>query len=384
LGKLIKIIIVIALFTLLLIVISDYDSIYAKIKNKSLFTGEAVKNISDGAAGQRQPKAMEIPEEAGKESIVLFCPRDNCLGNLVYLINNSKKIGCAVFDLDIPELADLLKEKDARVFIDDSNYPEGGIEEKRNKENLDLRFTKQDNSGNLMHNKFCIFDNSIVMTGSFNPTSNDNEKNNNNMIVLFSKYLAENYEDELDELWKRTPENSKENSKNNQPARYPKIMLNGNLVENYFCPEDRCAEHIINILGQANESIKFMAFSFTHDGIGSKIAEMHGKGIMVKGVFEKKQNTNQYSEYFRLKNISTGINAERMDVLYDGNKYNMHHKVFIIDDKIVITGSFNPTANGDKGNDENILIIHNKGLAEEYIKEFDTIYGEAKKVEMLK
>ena len=40
----------------------------------------------------------------------------------------------------------------------------------------------------------------------------------------------------------------------------------------------------------------------------------------------------------------------------------MHHKVFIIDEEIVITGSFNPSKNADTRNDENILIINKKTM----------------------
>jgi len=52
----------------------------------------------------------------------------------------------------------------------------------------------------------------------------------------------------------------------------------------------------------------------------------------------------------------------------------MHHKVFIIDNETVITGSFNPTKNADLRNDENILIIHNKWIAKKYLKEFEKVW----------
>ena len=52
----------------------------------------------------------------------------------------------------------------------------------------------------------------------------------------------------------------------------------------------------------------------------------------------------------------------------------MHHKVFIIDNKTVITGSFNPTEGADTRNDENILIMHDKNIAQSFIKEFENLY----------
>ena len=64
-----------------------------------------------------------------------------------------------------------------------------------------------------------------------------------------------------------------------------------------------------------------------------------------------------------------------LDVIKDKNKFMMHHKVFIIDKKIVVTGSFNPTGNGDTNNDENILIIHDEGVAQKYLKEFERVWS---------
>ncbi len=54
----------------------------------------------------------------------------------------------------------------------------------------------------------------------------------------------------------------------------------------------------------------------------------------------------------------------------------MHHKVFIVDEKIVVTGSFNPTNNGDKNNDENVVIIEDSAIAEMFVQEFWRVYGE--------
>ena len=48
----------------------------------------------------------------------------------------------------------------------------------------------------------------------------------------------------------------------------------------------------------------------------------------------------------------------------------MHHKVIIIDDETVITGSYNFSRNAERSNDENILIIKNKEIAREFNREF--------------
>ena len=56
----------------------------------------------------------------------------------------------------------------------------------------------------------------------------------------------------------------------------------------------------------------------------------------------------------------------------------MHHKVVIIDDKTVITGSFNFTQTANDANDDNVLIIDSPAVATLYNQEFDKVYGMAK------
>jgi len=56
------------------------------------------------------------------------------------------------------------------------------------------------------------------------------------------------------------------------------------------------------------------------------------------------------------------------------NLYYLHQKIFVIDSKIVITGSFNPTKHAGDANDENMLIIHHSGVARKYLKEFNRLW----------
>ena len=52
----------------------------------------------------------------------------------------------------------------------------------------------------------------------------------------------------------------------------------------------------------------------------------------------------------------------------------MHHKVIVIDGKKVITGSYNFSKSANKKNDENIIIIDNADIANQYLDEFKRLY----------
>ncbi len=280
-----------------------------------------------------------IPEEKGLIEIY-FCLENNCENKLIEQALLSEKINCAFYDLNLNNLTQTLIEKKAEILVFEDNFKGVGISVK---------------SEGLMHDKFCIFDKNVIMTGSFNPTYNGNFKNNNNIIFIESKTLANNYLKEFEELKTRKEQKTKETI----------LKYNGFIIKNYFCPEDNCKQKVIKELKLAKKSIYFMTFSFTDKDIGN-ILITKNKEILVKGVMEKKRINMKY-------NLFNYLNQSRINVLTDNNPYTMHHKVFIIDEEIVITGSYNPTKNGDEKNDENILIIHDKNVAKEYLEEFERI-----------
>jgi phosphatidylserine/phosphatidylglycerophosphate/cardiolipin synthase-like enzyme len=308
-------------------------------------------------AVSERPQQVYSPPVEYKEGqmSVFFCPRDDCEEELFVFLNNSRySIHCAVYELNLPRIISLLENKnreiDVRVVVDDYYYTE--VE--------GTGFARQDGKQGLMHNKFCVVDGIRVYTGSFNPTLNCAYKNNNNMLVIESEYLARNYENEFGELWRG------EFGKGNKTV-YPVVVWNNIRVENYFCPEDGCRDKIRGEIARANKSIIFLMFSFTDDFLGNDLVIKHEEGVVVRGVFEKTK-LSEYSEFNKLS-------YQGIDVRLDKNKYNMHHKVWIIDNRTVITGSFNPSANAEYDNDENILIIEDPVIARYFIEEFDRIWG---------
>lgn len=56
----------------------------------------------------------------------------------------------------------------------------------------------------------------------------------------------------------------------------------------------------------------------------------------------------------------------------------MHNKFVVLDDKIVITGSFNWTYQAVKYNQENLLIVEDDNLVKEYNKNFEGLWEQFK------
>ena len=221
----------------------------------------------------------------------------------------------------------------------------------------------------LMHDKFVIVDRSVVWTGSMNYTVSGTYKDNNNFVYIRSSQVADYYTQEFEEMFTRRLFGPDRIS---NISNLKKLDINGIPLEIYFSPDDKPAARIVELIKGAQESINFMAYSFTSNEIGAAIVERAKAGVSVLGVFDGSQVTSgQGTEYDPLKQAG-------LDVRLDGNQTGlMHHKVIIIDKSIVITGSYNFTASAEENNDENVLIIFNSEVAAKYLEEFQRVNDQA-------
>lgn len=224
-----------------------------------------------------------------------------------------------------------------------------------------------DRRESLMHNKFVVIDSHEVWTGSMNFTVNGAYKNDNNLIKIRSSRLAENFTSEFNEMF--DDDFFGDYAVENTP--HASLSIEGSLIETYFSPDDGTASQIVDLIQGAAESVQFLAFSFTSDEIAAALIDKAQDGVQVSGIFEESQyHSNRGTEFDNL--VEAGLNVH-----LDGNSRNMHHKVFIIDEQIVITGSYNFSRSAEERNDENTLVIYNDEVARLFLEEFDRIYNKA-------
>ena len=217
----------------------------------------------------------------------------------------------------------------------------------------------------LMHNKFVVIDNSEVWTGSTNFTDSGAYDDNNNMIRIRSVKLAENFTKEFEEMF--IDDKFGDNVVPETPN--PRVTIDGTPIDTYFSPDDGVQASFVELVENAQESIYFMSFSFTSDPIGDAVRARAEEGVTVAGVMDAEQVDS---------NIGTEFDAfsqAGLDVYRDGNAGQMHHKVMIIDESIVIFGSYNFTNSAEERNDETLLVIYNEDIAAQFITEFQRVYG---------
>lgn len=216
---------------------------------------------------------------------------------------------------------------------------------------------RDDKQAGLMHHKFMVVDNTTVWTGSLNLTTSSVYHHNNNSVMIKSPQLAANYNAEFSRLFEQglfTP--------NDHPIPNPVVNVSGIQIQTFFSPGGNAMPTVHEELRRATKNIRFMAFSMTDKEILKILLEKKAAGVKVEGVFDTCL-IPQYSIYWDLK--KAGVLT-----LGDGNQALMHHKVMIIDDTTVVTGSYNFSKSAQTKNQENMLIVKSPLIAKQYVDEY--------------
>ncbi len=127
---------------------------------------------------------------------------------------------------------------------------------------------------------------------------------------------------------------------------------------------------IIKNIDDSNEFINIAMYTFTDIEIAQAIIRAKDRGVDVKIYLDRSQVNAKYSKsrYFVSAGIEEGIRIS-------SNNYIMHNKFAVIDNEIVITGSYNWTASAGERNDENLLVIDNKKIIEKYQNQFNNLWN---------
>ncbi len=223
-----------------------------------------------------------------------------------------------------------------------------------------------DNRSSLMHNKFFIFDEQVVWSGSTNMTNNDFTRNHNNTLVFTSTQLANIYTTEFEEMFVQHRFGTAKMDNGNHHLVYQGIPL-----EVYFSPSDEAMEELLAEVARATQTIHFAIFYLTEDRLRDLLLQKIQEGVVVQGVWDALGAGNAYSDDEALCAAGAYIKIDDFPGL-------LHHKFMIIDaasaDATVITGSMNWSRAGDVANDENTLILHDPLTAQVYLAAYEELF----------
>lgn len=141
----------------------------------------------------------------------------------------------------------------------------------------------------------------------------------------------------------------------------------------FFSPRGGCEKAIVAELAKARVSIDVAMYYLTSSAAIKHLAAAKKRGVTVRVFLDKSQQNTSDTRYLKNKGVSVRI--------YKGSGL-MHHKIGIIDGKVLITGSFNWSDNAEKDNQENLLIIASKPLIDQYAKRFELLWTDGQEFEV--
>ena len=232
-----------------------------------------------------------------------------------------------------------------------------------------------------MHDKFIVRGGASVWTGSGNFTNGGLRLQDNNYLVIDSPAVAALYAKAFGDI--RAPGHSVSHTKGT-PGGPGKVKLGNMKLSVFFSTQFTEAENIETEVQKhltGAKKVRVMAMLISDPGILARLFAL--KKIDIKGILDPHMMQNVVkppkgkskldSKLFWFESDKRFVAAPSHAFVRSDNNNFMHNKVMIIDDKVVITGSYNFSENAEL-NDENMMIIESGAVARAYTKYFDALF----------
>jgi phosphatidylserine/phosphatidylglycerophosphate/cardiolipin synthase-like enzyme len=229
-----------------------------------------------------------------------------------------------------------------------------------------------------MHSKYIIRDglapSAAVWTGSANFTTDAWSIQDNNIVILESQDIAGNYETDFAELWEA--ERIAGTGKNN----YGDTEIDDVDVDVDFAPGDGPAMDldIANQISTAKKEIMLASMVISSGAVLGALVDAIERSVKVSGVYDGPE-MNQVIKDLERSTCGTGqakiaqwnviknnlVDKHSTSYHEDGPHDFMHNKVLVVDQQVVVTGSFNFSPNAIH-NAENIITLYDEAIACQY------------------
>lgn len=290
-----------------------------------------------------------------------------------------------------------IAENDALVVLQNAGIPI-----------LDDRADGSAGSG-LMHHKFVVVDDRLVILGSANFTASDihgdflrpdSRGNANHLLRISSPAVAQVFVQEFALMWGDGMGGATDSLFGLQkPLRPPQtIALTGSTVYVQFSPTSPTRDWwqsgnglIGRVLFQSAQQVDLALFVFSDQNLSTLLEERSQSGVAVRALIDEGFAYRNYSEGLDMLGIALADQRCRIEegndpwgqaiatvgtpTLPEGDM--LHHKFAVMDGRIVITGSQNWSHAANHTNDENIVVIDNPTVAAHFQREFDRLYNTA-------
>jgi phosphatidylserine/phosphatidylglycerophosphate/cardiolipin synthase-like enzyme len=210
----------------------------------------------------------------------------------------------------------------------------------------------------IFHQKFALRDyrggkatkpgNPALLTGSANFTFTDTHRNLNHVFVFNSARVCREYEAEFAQL--RLGRFGREIH-----GDVPKLFdLAGVPAKVLFAPEHTPELEIMKQMLKGTKEVYFAIFTFSgSSGIDDTMVALARSGMRICGVVDRGQAAHGWAAPKTMNHPNIELHRPRKA----SGVRKLHHKLMVIDERVVVAGSFNYTQPANDYNDENIFVL---------------------------
>ena len=259
----------------------------------------------------------------------------------------------------------------------------------------------------LMHSKFLVVDRKVVVSGSANftpscihgdPDDPRTRGNVNHLLRIENGALAERFVAEFERFWGDGPggESNSQFGLQKQQGGVDTVMVGPTRVRLLFAPHRRSDPNnglnlLAQVLSTSNHSLDLALFVFSAQNLADSLGQLKAKGVKIRLLADPGFANRPFSEVLDLLGLALpdrhckleagnrplGAPLEGVAIprLAGGDK--LHHKVAVIDNRTVVSGSFNWSPSAAHQNDEVLMIIDSPQLAAHFTKEIDRLWAGA-------
>ena len=142
------------------------------------------------------------------------------------------------------------------------------------------------------------------------------------------------------------------------------------ICECYFFPNPSNEQRVVNMFRTCKKTLDLAIFTFTRDSIAQAILEAQQRGVKIRCIGDDGNSKVKGSDVRLLASVGIPCKTD------NSAQFHMHNKYAIIDESVIVTGSFNWTTQAINNNQENLLFYEDKDLAKQYLSEFDKLWKE--------
>ena len=148
-------------------------------------------------------------------------------------------------------------------------------------------------------------------------------------------------------------------------------------TEAMFTRSKSVADAIEQLIRATHVSLDAALYRLNSQRLTRALDEAQEKGVRVRLVIDR----NRYQESPATRQLLSSRRLPfRLAYGRDGAGSKMHHKFALLDDRVVLTGSYNWTFASEEENYENVLILREPRLVGIYQAEFEALWEDAREL----